>query len=55
MEELGADRLMEIGVGDAKKGDFFEVFEAWEAKLWETLAEVSSRDSVWLTLRLICL
>jgi cytochrome P450 / NADPH-cytochrome P450 reductase len=44
LEKLGGQRLMEIGTGDASKGDFFEAFEAWEAKLWETLSEVSARD-----------
>jgi cytochrome P450 / NADPH-cytochrome P450 reductase len=41
LEEFGGQRLMELGTGDASKGDFFEVFEAWEAKLWETVSEVS--------------
>jgi hypothetical protein len=42
--------MEELGACDAKKGDFFEVLEAWEMRLWETLAEVRSHGSVWFLL-----
>lgn len=39
MEEHGARRLIEAGAGDASEADFFEAFDDWERKLWETLSE----------------
>ena len=38
--ERGAERLVGAGEGDAAGDGFFEAFDAWEARLWETLAEV---------------
>lgn len=40
LEARGAQRLVERGAGDASGGDFFEVFDEWEAGLWETLSKV---------------
>lgn len=42
MEEHGARRLIEAGAGDASEADFFEAFDDWERKLWETLSEARS-------------
>ena len=39
----GGTRLLERGVGDAQAADFFEAFDEWEGRLWETLAKVSTR------------
>ncbi|KAK7065087.1 fatty acid hydroxylase [Favolaschia claudopus] len=36
-EKYGAKRLLERGVGDASKGDFFQVFDEFELKLWDML------------------
>ena len=40
LEARGARRLVERGVGDASGGDFFEVFDEWEAGLWDALSKV---------------
>ncbi|KAG9052740.1 hypothetical protein FS842_009326 [Serendipita sp. 407] len=40
MEKRGAERLLERGEGDAAGSEFFDAFDAWEAKLWTTLGEV---------------
>ena len=39
----GGARLLERGVGDAQAAEFFEAFDEWEGRLWETLAKVSTR------------
>ncbi|EKM58057.1 uncharacterized protein PHACADRAFT_139651 [Phanerochaete carnosa HHB-10118-sp] len=39
LEDRGAQRLTTRGEGDAGSSEFFEAFEAWEAKLWEILPE----------------
>ena len=39
----GGTRLVERGVGDAQAAEFFEAFDEWEGRLWETLAKVSTR------------
>ena len=44
LEQRGGKRLQERGIGDAQAAEFFEVFDEWEARLWNTLATVS--DSV---------
>ncbi|KAJ7027601.1 fatty acid hydroxylase [Mycena alexandri] len=38
-EKNGARRLIARGAGDASKGEFFQVFDEFEATLWRTLAE----------------
>jgi len=38
--ERGAERLVDIGEGNAASESFIEAFDNWEAQLWETLAEV---------------
>jgi len=38
--ERGAERLVDLGEGNAAGDSFFEAFDSWEARLWETLAEV---------------
>ncbi|KAJ7105601.1 fatty acid hydroxylase [Mycena epipterygia] len=38
-EKNGARRIAARGWGDASKGDFFQVFDEFEAKLWETLTK----------------
>lgn len=40
-EKHGGRRLMARGVGDASKGEFFQMFDEFEARLWETLSQVS--------------
>jgi cytochrome P450 / NADPH-cytochrome P450 reductase len=40
-EERGAERLIDLGEGNAASDDFFEAFDSWEMRLWETLAEAS--------------
>ena len=40
LEAHGAQRLVARGAGDASGGDFFEVFDEWEAGLWGTLSKV---------------
>ncbi|KAG8789826.1 hypothetical protein FRC15_000018 [Serendipita sp. 397] len=40
MEKRGAERLLERGEGDAAGSEFFDAFDAWEAKLWTTLGEL---------------
>ena len=40
LEARGGARLVERGVGDAQAAEFFEVFDAWEAALWEALVKV---------------
>lgn len=40
LEERGGQRLIARGEGDAGGAEFFESFDAWEAKLWQTLPEV---------------
>ncbi|KZT04430.1 cytochrome P450 [Laetiporus sulphureus 93-53] len=39
LEERGGRRLVPRGAGDASSPEFFEVFDEWEAKLWETLSK----------------
>ena len=46
LEERGAKRLLERGVGDAQAAEFFEVFDEWEAKLWSALATVGDHNRV---------
>ncbi|KAF7338953.1 Fatty acid hydroxylase [Mycena venus] len=38
-EKNGAHRLLPRGSGDANKGDFFEVFDEFAVKLWDTLTK----------------
>lgn len=38
--ERGAERLVDLGEGNAAGDGFFEAFDTWESRLWETLAEV---------------
>ncbi|TBU21312.1 bifunctional P-450:NADPH-P450 reductase [Dichomitus squalens] len=38
LEQRGGKRLQERGIGDAQAAEFFEVFDDWEAKLWNALA-----------------
>ncbi|KAI0738944.1 bifunctional P-450:NADPH-P450 reductase [Daedaleopsis nitida] len=38
LEARGGKRIMERGVGDAQAAEFFEVFDKWEADLWQALA-----------------
>ena len=38
--ERGAERLVDLGEGNAAGDGFFEAFDNWESHLWETLAEV---------------
>ncbi|KAJ7772252.1 fatty acid hydroxylase [Mycena metata] len=38
-EKNGARRLVARGVGDASRGEFFQIFDEFEATLWKTLAE----------------
>ncbi|KAI9067866.1 fatty acid hydroxylase [Trametes sanguinea] len=38
LHERGGRRLQERGAGDAQAAEFFQVFDEWEAQLWETLA-----------------
>ncbi|CCA71297.1 probable bifunctional P-450:NADPH-P450 reductase, partial [Serendipita indica DSM 11827] len=40
MEAAGAKRLLERGEGDAAGAEFFDSFDAWEVKLWETLSTI---------------
>lgn len=40
IEERGGQRLVARGEGDAGGAEFFESFDAWEARLWEVLPEV---------------
>ena len=40
IEERGGQRLVARGEGDAGGAEFFESFDAWEAKLWEVLPGV---------------
>lgn len=40
MEQHGGKRLIIRGEGDASASDFFEVFDEFEAKLWELLSKV---------------
>ncbi|KIP12117.1 hypothetical protein PHLGIDRAFT_98480 [Phlebiopsis gigantea 11061_1 CR5-6] len=39
IEERGGQRLVARGEGDAGGAEFFESFDAWEARLWEVLPE----------------
>jgi hypothetical protein len=39
-EQRGGKRLVPRGVGDAGQGDFFQVFDEFEANLWKTLCDV---------------
>jgi cytochrome P450/NADPH-cytochrome P450 reductase len=39
-EKNGAHRLLARGAGDASKGDFFQVFQDFTLKLWNTLTKV---------------
>lgn len=41
MKERGGAQLIERGEGDAAGSNFFEVFDDWEASLWEILVNVS--------------
>jgi cytochrome P450/NADPH-cytochrome P450 reductase len=41
-EKSGARRLMVRGAGDASKGDFFQLFDEFTGRLWETLTKVSN-------------
>ncbi|KAJ7467647.1 FAD-binding domain-containing protein [Mycena latifolia] len=43
-EKNGASRLVERGAGDAGKGDFFQVFDDFETKLFEILAKEYSME-----------
>ncbi|KAF8185259.1 cytochrome P450 [Mycena galopus ATCC 62051] len=38
-EKNGANRLVVRGAGDANKGDFFQVFDEFAFKLWDTLTK----------------
>ncbi|KAJ7910393.1 fatty acid hydroxylase [Mycena leptocephala] len=38
-EKSGARRLMVRGAGDASKGDFFQLFDEFTGRLWETLTK----------------
>lgn len=40
-EQHGGKSLLERGEGDASSATFFESFDAWEAKLWEVLPQVT--------------
>lgn len=40
IEKRGGQRLLPRGVGDASKGEFFQVFDDFEAKLWDELPKV---------------
>ncbi|EJD42600.1 riboflavin synthase domain-like protein [Auricularia subglabra TFB-10046 SS5] len=40
LERNGAERLLERGLAGAGGDRFFEAFDEWETKLWETLAAV---------------
>ncbi|KAJ7077036.1 cytochrome P450 [Mycena epipterygia] len=39
LEKHGGSRLMARGLGDASKGEFFQMFDEFEAGLWETLSK----------------
>ncbi|KAF5345023.1 hypothetical protein D9758_010443 [Tetrapyrgos nigripes] len=39
IESRGGERLLAPGLGDSGKGDFFELFDNFEAKLWKALTE----------------
>lgn len=38
--QLGSQRLIERGIGDAGASNFFESFDKWEECLWQTLQKV---------------
>ncbi|KAF8998906.1 cytochrome P450 oxidoreductase OrdA-like protein [Hymenopellis radicata] len=40
IEEHGGERLLSRGEGDASQGQFFQIFDEYEGKLWETLSTV---------------
>lgn len=49
LEQHGGKRLMDRGEGDAGASNFFEVFDEFEAKIWETLSkefQISKKESV---------
>ncbi|KZT53966.1 cytochrome P450 [Calocera cornea HHB12733] len=45
-EQLGAERLMKRGEGDAGGGDFFGSFDKWEKELWSILSKEYKTGSV---------
>ncbi|KZO97728.1 fatty acid hydroxylase [Calocera viscosa TUFC12733] len=45
-EQLGAQRLMKRGEGDAGGADFFGAFDTWEKNLWSTLSKEYKTASV---------
>lgn len=49
-EKNGGTRIVPLSTGDASKGEFFEVFDEFEANLWKTLTKV--RDNTVLGLNL---
>ncbi|KAJ6560628.1 fatty acid hydroxylase [Mycena vulgaris] len=38
-EKNGASRILPLGVGDASNSEFFQAFDEFETKLWETLVK----------------
>lgn len=40
LEKGGAKRLVERGEGDAADAGFFQSFDDWERKVWETIGKV---------------
>lgn len=46
LEQHGGKRLVARGEGDAAASDFFEVFDDFEAKLWEAFGKVSKAAHV---------
>lgn len=42
LEQHGGKRLVTRGEGDAAASDFFEVFDDFEAKLWDAVGKVSN-------------
>jgi cytochrome P450 / NADPH-cytochrome P450 reductase len=45
LEEHGASRVIPRGEGDSSQGNFFQVFEDFQKKLWETLSKVKKDAS----------
>lgn len=41
LAELGGQRIVDRGEGDASGSGFFESFEKWEENLFEVLSKVS--------------
>ena len=42
LEKHGGRRLLERGEGDASLGNFFQVFDEYQGKLWKTLSKVTN-------------